>query len=341
MKCTLETKKICDLFIVKTGDFHATKELDPGEIPLISCGETDNGLVGYFDIPEEKRHSNCITVAYNGQPLLSKFHPYEFGAKDDVAVLLPRFSMLNATLFYIAAQLNIAKWRYNYGRKCFREKLKYVEIQVPKKTSKSGESLIDQETIAEHFPIDFQSLIPKKSHYHMNHMKNYSFSLLEWQNFNINDLLYIKRGDFHSLAALASGPYRTVSRVTEDNGTVGYYEKPENGIVYPRGSITVSTVGGDAFVQLTSFIATDNVLILTPKFPMQLETLFYIAFALNRQKWRYSYGRQCYKTKFEATTRIWLPITKNREIDEENIKMLIENASYWHIISDKFEKSIS
>ena len=37
------------LFKVKSGDYHATKELDPGDIPLISCGVMEQGLVGFFD----------------------------------------------------------------------------------------------------------------------------------------------------------------------------------------------------------------------------------------------------------------------------------------------------
>ena len=82
-------KRIRDIFKVKSGDFHATKELDEGSTPLISCGDSDNGCVGYFDIPRNRIYKRAITVAYNGQPLTVKFHPYEFGAKDDVAVLIP------------------------------------------------------------------------------------------------------------------------------------------------------------------------------------------------------------------------------------------------------------
>jgi type I restriction enzyme M protein len=124
--------KVEDLFTVKSGDFHAMKkELDLGEIPLISCGDADNGFVGNFDIPENKRYRRCLTVAYNGQPLMTKFHPYEFGAKDDVAVLIPKREMRDSTLLFIAAFLNRLQWRYSYGRKCFRQKLRSVEVLLP------------------------------------------------------------------------------------------------------------------------------------------------------------------------------------------------------------------
>ena len=106
--------KVSALFDVNSGDFHALKELEPGKIPLVSCGDTDNGVMGYYDIPADKQYRDTITVAYNGSwPIMSKFHPYAFGAKDDVAVLLPHQSMSTLALLYVAALLNRTTWRYS------------------------------------------------------------------------------------------------------------------------------------------------------------------------------------------------------------------------------------
>jgi hypothetical protein len=326
MSLNLAPKKISDLFFIKSGDFHATKELDPGTIPLISCGDIDNGLVGYFDIPTDKRYQHMITVAYNGQPLLAKFHPYEFGAKDDVAVLRPQKPMLDSTLLYIAAELNLGKWRYSYGRKCFREKLENVQIQVPVRRI-NGSTVIDEKAIADYFSVTFTDIKPYK-----HKPESVTPPVLNWREFTISELFTVKRGDFHSLASLDPGAHRTVSRITQDNGTVGYFDRPEKAKVYPSGSITVSTVGGDAFFQINDYIATDNILILTPTHQVNPETLVFIAFALNREKWRYSYGRQCYKTKFEAITKVWLPVDKDGNLDEPKIKAFVENTAYWQRI---------
>ncbi|MDQ4121668.1 MAG: hypothetical protein M3209_09510 [Acidobacteriota bacterium] len=151
MNSNLTEKKLDALFQVKSGNFHSTSELDIGNTPLISCGDANNGLVGYFDIPEELAYQHTLTVAYNGQPLTTKFHPYKFGAKDDVAVLLPRQPMLDTTLLYVASQLNSAMWRYSYGRKCFREKLRSVTIFVPM----NGDS-VDENAIANLCPPHLQ-----------------------------------------------------------------------------------------------------------------------------------------------------------------------------------------
>lgn len=136
------------LFIVKSGNFHSMNELDAGTVPLISCGDLSNGLIGYFDIPDELTYQRVLTVAYNGSwPLMTKFHPYKFGAKDDVAVLIPRKPMKDTTLLYVAAVMNNMIWRYCYGRKCFREKLRQVSILIPMKDDQ-----IDEQEIAKFSP---------------------------------------------------------------------------------------------------------------------------------------------------------------------------------------------
>lgn len=150
------------LFEVKSGDFHAVKELDEGKIPLISCGDTDNGHVGFYEIPREHTYMRALTVAYNGSwPLTTKFHPYRFGAKDDVAVLVPRLPLQTTTLLYVAFSLNRMTWRYSYGRKCFREKLRNLMILIP--ASEDNETLkVDEAAIASFYSVSFPESVAEK-----------------------------------------------------------------------------------------------------------------------------------------------------------------------------------
>lgn len=333
-KGKLATLKVSELFTIHSGDFHATNELDPGDVPLISCGDTNNGLVDYFDIPPAKTYQRAITIAYNGQPLTAKFHPYKFGAKDDVAVLVPLQPMEDASLLYIAALLNSNRWRYSYGRKCFKQKLTEFTLTVPV-IERDGETLLDEQSIAALFPQSYLDFLPEKKNAGVKKVPS-----LKWKVFNIREVLDLERGDFHSIAALDPGEHMTVSRVTEDNGVVGYFERPEEAQVYPRGLITVSTVGADAFVQLDKFIATDNVIICTPKKPMRATTIFFIAFTINYQKWRYSYGRQCYQEKL-GKVNIYLPIKANGEIDEDTIERIVKQASYWPQIEKRFDSVLT
>lgn len=119
------------IFDIKSGDFHSVEELSPGKVPLISCQDTDNGIVGFYDIPNEKTYINIITVAYDGQPLSVKFHNYRFAAYDNVGVCVPKFGLKPTTLFLITLMLNRERWRYSYGRKCYKAKLQNLQIELP------------------------------------------------------------------------------------------------------------------------------------------------------------------------------------------------------------------
>jgi hypothetical protein len=319
---------ISELFTVDSGKIHAAKELGDGIFPLISCGDTTNGLVGFFDIPEELLHKNSITVAYNGSwPLLSKFHPYEFGAKDDVAVLVPKFDLPESVLVYVAALFNRSTWRYSYGRKCFREKVRNQRLRLP--IADIAELQSKENAITKFVSKATRDYLPK-----LNISSKIKSQSLTWKNEQLVKFFHLKRGDFHSLSVLGAGNVPTIARGFEDNGIAGNFEMPDDAELYAEGSLTISTVGGDAFVQLEKFIATDNVIVCRPIIPMDTPTLFFFSYLLNRQKWRYSYGRQCYMNKI-TKLELPVPITGKGELNQNAIRTLVSRSPYWDIVNGK------
>jgi len=131
-----ENYSLNELFKVYTGDFHSVNELDEGNIPLISCSTEDNGICGFYNISNENTYANKITIAYDGQPLTAKYHPYKFAAYDNVGVLIPKLDFPIETIIYIVWYVNNLKWRYSYGRKCYHDKIKNIEIKIPSKDKK-------------------------------------------------------------------------------------------------------------------------------------------------------------------------------------------------------------
>ncbi len=311
------------VFKIKSGDYHAVSELDYGQIPLVSCGEVNHGFIGRFDIPIEHRYSNAVTVAYNGKPLTAKYRPYEFGAKDDVGVCLPHKPLSDLALVYLAALLNSMRWRFSYGRKCFRNKLSQMEIDIPA-VRQGGHIRIDESHIAKLAHVQNLDMRPV-SEEHENQKK--IAPILKWETRRLDELFLLQRGDFHSLKDLRTGTYATVSRTERDNGVVGYFERPEGSMQFQPGLITVSTVSGDAFVQVTEFIATDNVIVCIPRNGKRITTACFMAAMINNQKWRYSYGRQCYKEKLSALS-IQVPM-RDGHIDEAAIETIVERQPYW------------
>ena len=135
---------LTDLFTVHSGDYHKADSLPDGPYPLISCGDKDNGLMRFVEVPLHYVYENCLTVAYNGSwPMLTKYHPYKFAAKDDVAVLLPKRTLRGTTVLFVQMMLSRETWRYSYGRKCFKEKLMRTAIHLPVKNERLDEDAME------------------------------------------------------------------------------------------------------------------------------------------------------------------------------------------------------
>jgi type I restriction enzyme M protein len=120
-----------DLFELYAGDYHSLADEDPGQVPVVSCADTGNGLAGAYNVPDEVVYGDAITIAFNGWPLTTKLHPYAFAAKDDVAVAIPKAAMTPEVLIFIQAQLNAERWRFSYYRKCFKAKLGRTTVELP------------------------------------------------------------------------------------------------------------------------------------------------------------------------------------------------------------------
>lgn len=313
---------------VKTGEFHASSKLEAGTVPLISCASEDNGVEGYFKIDDKDTYQNCVTIASDGQPLTAFYHPYRFGAKDNVLVCIPKKEIKISTIYYAVAAINSLKWRFSYGRKCYENKVKKIKVPFPVTPSRE----IDEAYIEGIIKVEMAKVAPKQ-----NQTQTLT-DAIELKLFRIDQLFTLKHGDFHSLAKLEKGSIPTVSRIETNNGVVGYYTPPQDATVYPKGLITVSTVSGDAFVQVDDFLVTDNVVVCYPKRRFRMTSLFFIQMMINRAKWRYSYGRQCYKTKF-SRTEIYLPIKKDGTIDEEIMEKVTKNSSYWNYLENNFQPS--
>jgi hypothetical protein len=128
------------LYDLKAGNYHNITDLPPGEIPIVSCGDANNGISGFVRVPEDRVYHHKLTIAFNGMnTLTAKYHPYQFAAKDDVAICFPRTPLQLSTELFIQIMLNRERWRYSYYRKCFMEKLKRFAVFLPTKQGQINE----------------------------------------------------------------------------------------------------------------------------------------------------------------------------------------------------------
>ena len=135
---------IQSIFKLNSGDYHNASEIPDGQIPLVSCGSTNNGILKFVNVPDDKIYQNKLTIAYNGIPLTTRYHPYKFATKDDIAICIGKREMKLTTLLFIQFVLNTESWRFSYGRKCYKEKLSGMSLSLPI----DAEGDIDEDAIA-------------------------------------------------------------------------------------------------------------------------------------------------------------------------------------------------
>jgi len=304
-------------FDIITAHSKAFSDYSEGKVAFISNGFYNNGILGYVDsYGKDKVFTElaiCVSAFCEATVQKPPFLPRGNGGSG-LTVLVPKQSMTYDELLNYAGFINtFIKWRYSYGRMVNKDRL--VKEYLPEN-------------------IKFRNLFAEKTPYLIPNEKNEALKVtkLILLDFPITKLFTLEHGDFHSLNELDDGQYPTVSRVEYNNGIVGYYNKPEDALIYQPLTLTVSTVTGDCFVQIDEYIATDNVVVLTPIDDLKSTTLFFISLLINKEKWRWMYGRQCYKTKFSSTI-IKLPVNSKGELDETLIKQIVVSRWGWKFIN--------
>jgi hypothetical protein len=149
-----------------------------------------------------------------------------------------------------------------------------------------------------------------------------------WQNFNISDLFDIKGSKTTSLLELQEygvGCFPFITTQAANNGTEGFYNfSTEKG-----GVLTVdSAVLGYCSYQDTDFSASDHVEVLTPKFEMTKNIAMFLVAIMNKEQYRYSYGRKASQERLKSRS-IKLP-AKNGKPDWDFMEQFID--THTHII---------
>jgi type I restriction enzyme M protein len=192
----------------------------------------------------------------------------------------------------------------------------------------SGDKLFESSEI-EHDTIPISS-------YLFNNQTNIKLKDIRFGEINVSDYFNVKLGGKDELEDLEEGKFPVVSTSEFMNGVTSW--KIPN-VFYEYPSITVATDGStcSSFVQEYPYYAFYKVAILTPKTNIPVASLYYIAYLLKRQKWRYVYARKFGKERILGTKLI-LPVNKKGECDFEKMASIIEQTRAYEII--KFYRKI-
>ena len=312
--------KISDVFEIKYGNSFELvnliecKKTDSNCVNFISRTEKNNGVSAYVEkiLDIEPNPSRTITVAVGGSVLSTFFQIQPYYTGFHVLVLSPKRKMSDAEMLFYAYVVRKNKYRYNYGRQA-NKTLK--DILIPEKMPKEWSKII----------------IKNLNNLKQKPLKTTKLELVfsNWKNFNLAELFEIKGSKTTSLIELedyGSGNFPYVTTQATNNGV----EASFNNFTEEGNVLTIdSAVLGHCTYQPYNFSASDHVEKLIPKFKINKYLALFLTTIINKEKYRYNYGRKCSQDRMKQRS-IKLP-TKNNQPDwsfmEDYIRSLPYSAS--------------
>jgi len=159
-----------------------------------------------------------------------------------------------------------------------------------------------------------------------------SLKKIELGTMNIEKYMDVQLGGNEEIEDLEEGNYPIVSTSEFFNGVTAW-KKPKE--FYKPPCITVATDGStcSTFVQEYPFYAFYKVAILTPKpeIKIDVDALYYLAYLISREKWRYVYARKFGKGRINMTNII-VPVKKDGTPDFVEMAQLTRKTNGYPLI---------
>ena len=313
-KSLMRLIKLKEVFEAKYGvnlDFNSMTISDAG-IPFVSRQEKNNGVVARVKEIEEitPNPAHTLSVAGGGSVLATFYQPEPYYSGRDLYYLVPKEEMNVMEMLIYSRFINSNKYKYSYGRQANRTlKELLIPDRVEVKFLCSKLKMLEQPS---------QEAVSKN---------NFSLNAQNWKNFRYSELFNIKGSKTTPIAKLeeyGKGEYPYVTTQAGNNGIEGFYDfYTEQGNV-----LTVdSAVLGYCSYQKDSFSASDHVEKLVPKFQMNKYIAMFLMTILNREQYRYNYGRKCSQSRMENCI-IKLPVNAEENPDWQFMEDYIKSLPY-------------
>lgn len=311
---------IHELFLVKYGvnlelvHLEQCLKNDENSINFVSRTENNNGVSAFVfksqHLTPNPKHT--ISVAGGGSVLSSFYQEEEYYSGRDIYYLKPKTNLSKLEMLFYAFCLTKNKYKYNYGRQA-NKTLK--DILVPSIMPKSFEKL----DIYELNTLNAKSALISKIE--LNHNNWGWFSLSDPILFKISGT---KTTPLLELEEFGKGEKPFVTTQASNNGIASFFDySSEAGNV-----LTVdSAVIGYCSYQPLDFSASDHVEKLIPTFKLNKYIALFIATIINKEQYRYNYGRKASQTRLKRAN-IKLPIKQDGQPDFEFMENYIKTLPY-------------
>ena len=303
-----------EIFDIRKGKRLTKENMTEGSIRYIGAIDSNNGLSAYIGNDSQLHQGNTISVSYNGSIGFAFYQEKEFWATDDVNVLYPKFLLNRYIAMFLCHLIEREQYRFCYGRKWDLEAMNKSKIKLPV----TQEGTPDWKYMEDFVKDQIIPQLPKKAQkvwlqkYDTTPQKHEDMKLntQEWKYYTIGDLFRVEltKGDIKA-DEVDSGDIPLISSGEGNNGVVKYISKEGDGKaeMFPDNTITLDMFCHANYQGLPYYaVGHGRVNILFPKFDLNKYIGIFICTLINREMYRFSYGRAVYSTVAEKM-RIKLP----------------------------------
>lgn len=308
--------KVSELFDLAYGHSLELNRLplssDEDAVNFVSRTAKNNGVSARVErIPNvDPAQAGTLSVALNGQggAGLSFLQPAPFYCGFHVMILTPRTAMSDQEKLWWAACISANRFRFGFGRQANRS---LAAMNLPDSIPAWAKAI----------PLpDFERIRLPFSPYSAPDL---STSL--WKTFNYEQVFRMERGQRVTKAELKPGKIPYIRSSAINNGVTYFGDLPQ----FPGNAITVSSNGsvGEAFYQEDPFFASDDMIILRPRFRVNPAIAMFLCTIIRAERFRFNYGRKWFSERMRAST-IRLPVTASTEVDTNLMEAYILSLPY-------------
>lgn len=333
-----------EVFDIKHGFYNKKPDNNPlGDIPFIGATDSNNGITSYSDLEtienttktgdgnnaplSEKIFENCLAVTNNGSVGYAYYQEKPFTCTHDVNPLYLKDRELNKYIaLFLCTIIEKERFRWAYGRKWRPKRMPSSMIKLPAIKNNNGTYTPNWQYMEDFVKNKIIPIMPQKAKrvWMNNFDKSPLFDICAklnvstWQKFRFGD--YFEK-PYKAIAYSAqdlimtnpddkdSLPY--VTRTDKNNGVKGYYRKDDTFVIESGNAITLGDTTATIYYQEKDFICGDHIVIVRSKSLNKYVGLFIVTL-LNRERYRYNYGRAFLKDMLEDTI-LKLPAIQNSD----------------------------
>jgi hypothetical protein len=316
-------RTVADLFEISYGHSLSLNKLrlttpEVG-IAFVSRTARNNGVSAWVEpVPGiDPLPSGLLTVCLRSRnyALATFVQPRPFYCGYHIFVLRPKRSMSLQEKLWWAECIRANRYRYNFGRQANRS---LAELVVPEEAPYWVFTTPVPDFTQDAHPI----VTGSTDQLHTD----------AWRPFQFADLFHLSRGRRILRRDLRPGDTPYIRATAVNNGITARIDLPPE---FPAGLITVSSNGSvaEAFYQDEPFIASDDIVVLTPRFRMTPAIALFLCTLIYAERYRFNYGRKWFSARM-STSQLRLPVDSSGSPDWEFIERYMKSVPMSSILGE-------